>query len=139
GRGGQTVKDKPEGRVRGRFVARAPRARAGLGGALVLLRAGSGSPSRGRGSPPPAARTAADPSMFATEQARIRVVTLTKVLVEPWALAFLPEGDILVTERGGRLRLVQEGGATSAVIGDLPPVDTRAQDGLMDLALHPLF
>jgi len=51
----------------------------------------------------------------------------------------LPNGDILITERGGRLRLVHDGRLTSAHIGGLPRVDTRTQDGLMDLALHPRF
>jgi glucose/arabinose dehydrogenase len=77
--------------------------------------------------------------VFATEHAPIRIVTLTDALVQPWALAFLPDGDILITERGGRLRLVHDGRLASAEIGGLPPVDTRQQDGLMDLALHPLF
>jgi len=51
----------------------------------------------------------------------------------------LPNGDILITERGGRLRLVPDGRLASAHIGGLPPVDTRTQDGLVDLALHPRF
>ena len=50
-----------------------------------------------------------------------------------------PNGDILVTERAGRLRLVHDGRLASGTIGGVPPVDTRAQDGLMDLALHPHF
>lgn len=79
------------------------------------------------------------PSVFATEQARVLVVTVTDALVQPWALAFLPDGDILITERGGRLRLIHEGRLVSSAIGGVPPVDTRQQDGLMDLALHPLF
>ena len=58
--------------------------------------------------------------VFATEQARVRVVTLTDALVQPWALAFLPNGDILITERGGRLRLVREGRLASADIRGLP-------------------
>jgi glucose/arabinose dehydrogenase len=83
--------------------------------------------------------TPREPPVFATEQARVRVVTLTDALVQPWALAFLPDGDILITERGGRLRLMHEGRLASADIRGVPPVDTRQQDGLMDLALHPLF
>jgi glucose/arabinose dehydrogenase len=95
----------------------------GLGAAFALFRPG----------------TPRAPSVFATEQARVRVVTLTEALVQPWALAFLPGGDLLITERGGRLRLFHDGRLASGHIGDLPPVDTRQQDGLMDLALHPLF
>lgn len=44
---------------------------------------------------------------------------------------------MLVTERGGRLRLIHEGRLVSDSIGGIPPVDTRAQDGLMDLAPPP--
>ena len=80
-----------------------------------------------------------EPSVIPTEQARVRVVTVTDALDEPWALAFLPGGDILITERAGRLRLIHEGRLASGSIGGIPPVDTRTQDGLMDLALHPRF
>ena len=79
------------------------------------------------------------PAVLTTEQTRVRVVTLTESLAQPWALAFLPDGDILITERGGRLRLMHEGRLTSADLGRLPPVETRQGDGLMDLALHPRF
>src|SRR5690349_16234637 len=77
------------------------------------------------------------PDGIATERARVRVVTMTSALDQPWALAFLPGGDLLITERAGRLRVVHEGRLTHAAIGGIPPVDTRTQDGLMDLALHP--
>jgi glucose/arabinose dehydrogenase len=87
----------------------------------------------------PVGHPSIEPSVIRTEHARVRVVTVTDALVEPWALAFLPDGDILVTERGGRLRLIQEGRLISGSIGGIPPVDTRKQDGLMDLALHPRF
>jgi aldose sugar dehydrogenase len=79
------------------------------------------------------------PFTIATERSRVRVVTLTNALVRPWALAFLPDGDILITERDGRMRLMHEGRLAPEAIGGFPPVDTRQQDGLMDLALHPRF
>jgi glucose/arabinose dehydrogenase len=107
----------------------------GLGAAFILLRAGT--PVRRR----TPLRTSAPPgpSVVVTERVRVRVVTLTNGLVQPWALAFLPNGDMLITERAGRLRLMHEGRLASAIIGGIPPVDTRTQDGLMDLALHPRF
>jgi aldose sugar dehydrogenase len=114
----------------------------GLGVAFALLRSGPSSSGRTRGSPPAgrlAGRPLPEPAVFATEQARVRVVTLTDALVQPWALAFLPNGDMLITERAGRLRLIHDGRLASANIGGVPPVDTRTQDGLMDLALHPRF
>jgi glucose/arabinose dehydrogenase len=105
----------------------------GVGAAFAMLHLGTPR------NPPAPPGTARDAPVFATEHTRVRVVTLTKKLAEPWALAFLPNGDILITERGGRLRLVHEGQLASTDIRDLPPVDTRKQDGLMDLALHPQF
>ncbi len=125
-----------------RVIVPAALALLGLGAAFALLRSGTSSSGRTPGRPPAglvAGRTLPEPSVFATEKARVRVVTLTDGLVQPWAMAFLPEGDILITERGGRLRLMHEGRLASDVIGGLPPVDTRQQDGLMDVALHPLF
>jgi aldose sugar dehydrogenase len=67
-----------------------------------------------------------------------RVVTVAEGLENPWGLAFLPDGDMLVTERAGRLRLVQ-GGRLSEPISGLPEVFVRQQGGLMDVAVHPDF
>jgi aldose sugar dehydrogenase len=82
-----------------------------------------------------------EPEFIGTEHApaSVRVVTLTDALVQPWALAFLPDGDILVSERRGQLRLVHDGELSPVPIGGIPAVDTRQQDGLMDIALHPRF
>src|SRR5262245_44677292 len=107
----------------------------GIGAAFALL--GTATP-RVAGTRP-ATRTPPEPMVVATEKTGLHVITLTSALVEPWALAFLPEGDILITERGGRLRLMHEARLSSTAIPGLPPVDTRQQDGLMDLALHPRF
>lgn len=57
---------------------------------------------------------------------------------EPWALAFLPDGRLLVTEKKGRLYLVGQDGAKTAV-GGTPDVDYGGQGGLGDVALHPDF
>ncbi|WBX84827.1 PQQ-dependent sugar dehydrogenase [Sphingosinicella microcystinivorans] len=57
---------------------------------------------------------------------------------EPWALAFLPDGRILVTEKKGALKLVRLGGDTRDVAG-VPKVDYGGQGGLGDVALHPDF
>jgi glucose/arabinose dehydrogenase len=58
---------------------------------------------------------------------------------EPWALAFLPDGRMLVTERKGNLFLVTQDGKTSRRIGGLPDVAYGGQGGLGDVALHPKF
>jgi glucose/arabinose dehydrogenase len=58
---------------------------------------------------------------------------------EAWAIAFLPDGDVLVTELRGCLRVVRGGRLLPQSIEGIPPVETRDQAGLMDLALHPQF
>src|SRR5690606_32861036 len=60
-------------------------------------------------------------------------------LEHPWAVEPLPDGDFLVTERPGRLRIVSASGETGTPIGGLPPVDARGQGGLLDVALSPSF
>lgn len=58
---------------------------------------------------------------------------------EPWALAFLPDGRMLVTEKKGRLFIVDREGQKSRPISGLPDVDYGGQGGLGDVALHPDF
>jgi len=61
-------------------------------------------------------------------------------LVHPWGLAFLPDGRALVTERPGRLRLVDPvRGESLAAVAGVPDVAARGQGGLLDVALHPDF
>ena len=67
-------------------------------------------------------------------------MTVTEGLVNPWGLAFLPDGKMLVTEKPGRLRVVSADGKTlSEPVAGLPMVDTRGQGGLLDVALDPAF
>jgi len=67
------------------------------------------------------------------------VVTVAEGLETPWAVAFLPNGKMLVTERPGRLRIVSADGSKSEPVTGLPPVDARGQGGLLDVALDPDF
>ena len=60
-------------------------------------------------------------------------------LDEPWAMSFLPDGRLLVTEKKGRLLLVTQDGRTSTVIDGVPAVDYGGQGGLGDIALHPEY
>ena len=74
-----------------------------------------------------------------TEQARIRVTVVTKGLQNPWGLAFLPNGDMLVTERPGRLRIVRGGTLDATPIAGLPTIRAASIGGLQDVVLHPDF
>jgi len=67
------------------------------------------------------------------------VVTVAEGLVNPWSLAFLPSGKMLVTERPGRLRVLSADGKLSAPVTGLPAVDARGQGGLLDVVLDPAF
>lgn len=77
--------------------------------------------------------------VVSTEEYRLRVVTLVRGLEHPWSLAFLPDGRMLVTERPGRLRIVQNGRLLADAVAGLPPIIARGQGGLLDVALHPDF
>ena len=67
------------------------------------------------------------------------VIVLAKGLDHPWAVEPLPGGDLLVTERPGRIRIVTAGGETGQPIAGVPTVDARGQGGLLDVALSPAF
>ncbi|MFM7273982.1 MAG: PQQ-dependent sugar dehydrogenase [Gammaproteobacteria bacterium] len=67
------------------------------------------------------------------------VQTVAQGLDEPWGLAFLPSGEMLVTERTGRLRIVSGAGELSAPLAGIPEVDDRNQGGLLDVAIDPDF
>ncbi len=60
-------------------------------------------------------------------------------LEHPWGLAFLPDGDMLVTERPGRLRLVSDGSLVAEPVSGVPRVWARGQGGLLDVAVGPDF
>jgi aldose sugar dehydrogenase len=82
----------------------------------------------------------AGPWVFDTaEQHKIRVSVVTRGLSHPWAIAFLPGGEMLITERGGRLRVVRDGVLDPKAITGVPQVRTDGNGGLMDVALHPQF
>ncbi|MCA0423936.1 MAG: PQQ-dependent sugar dehydrogenase [Proteobacteria bacterium] len=65
--------------------------------------------------------------------------TVAKGLKNPWAMAFLPDGRMLVTERPGTLRIVSTDGHVSAPLAGLPPVFAFSQGGLLDIVLAPDF
>ena len=102
-------------------------------GSLILLCAGLVGNAGSVGTTPPA------PSVIESEEHRFAVVTVADGLSHPWGLAFLPGGDLLVTERPGRLRVVRDGRLVEREIEGVPRVNSRRQGGLLDVALHPDF
>lgn len=74
-----------------------------------------------------------------TAQHDFTVDTVVSGLVNPWSMAWLPNGDMLVTERPGRLRIVRKGKLVEAPVEGVPTVLTSRQGGLLDVILHPQF
>ncbi len=68
-----------------------------------------------------------------------RVVPVVDGLERPWSIAFLPNGDMLVTERPGRLRIVRNGVLLPDPVAGLPTVHAEGQGGLLDVVPHPDF
>jgi hypothetical protein len=78
--------------------------------------------------------------VFESEGQRVRLTILTEGLEHPWSLAFLPDRRMLVSERPGRLRLIDaDGRLDPEPVRGLPPVAAVGQGGLLDVALHPGF
>ncbi|WP_216907165.1 PQQ-dependent sugar dehydrogenase [Synechococcus sp. CCY 0621] len=75
----------------------------------------------------------------APSAAAVRSVPVVGGLEHPWAVAWLPGGDLLITERPGRLRLVRGGVLQPEPIGGVPKVLAAGQGGLLDVAVHPDF
>src|SRR5437660_11239172 len=67
------------------------------------------------------------------EQHKIRVTVAAKGLSHPWSLAFLPDGNMLITERPGRLRMVRDGKLDPRPISGVPAVKLIGNSGLMDV------
>jgi glucose/arabinose dehydrogenase len=76
------------------------------------------------------------------EEGHLRAAIVTKGLQQPWSIAFLPDGAMLVTERAGRLRILRNGLLEHSPVAGVPAVQTggpRGLQGLMDVVLHPHF
>ncbi len=68
-----------------------------------------------------------------------KLVGVARGFANPWAVAFLPDGRYLVTERAGRLRIVERDGRLGEPVAGLPAVDAGGQCGLLDVVLDPKF
>ena len=76
---------------------------------------------------------------FQSESGPYRIVTVVDGLQDPWSIAFLPGGEMLVTEKPGRLRIVRNGVLQPEPIAGTPEVRYQGQGGLLDVVLHPDF
>ena len=86
-----------------------------------------------------APRAAANGMLYPSEAGPLRVTEVARGLESPWALAFLPDGRLLVTERPGRMRIVDAQGRVSEPVTGVPEVHARGQGGLLDVVLGPDF
>lgn len=85
----------------------------------------------GNGSAPP------EGGYYTTQELDFRVDTLATGLQNPWGMAFLPDGRILIVERPGRLRIFEDGQLLPEAVEGLPPVWSHGQGGLLEVVLHP--
>ncbi len=83
--------------------------------------------------------TRSENTSFASSAGQLEVQTIASGLVHPWALAFLPDGRMLVTERPGRMRLVTAEGQLSPPLKGLPEVWASGQGGLLDVVLDKSY
>ncbi len=79
------------------------------------------------------------PQHYLTTEYEIQVDLIADGLSNPWSIAFLPDGDMLVTERAGRLRLIRDGQLEQIPVGGTPDVKITVLGGLLDVLLHPEF
>src|SRR3954467_3480033 len=79
------------------------------------------------------------PQIFPSQAGNLSVETVVNGLANPWALAFLPDGRMLVTEKPGRLRIVTRDGKLSPPVAGLPEVFASRQGGLHDVVLDRGF
>ena len=78
-------------------------------------------------------------SSGAAAQQQPSAVAVVRGLQDPWAMAFLPDGRMLITEKGGGLRIAAAGGRLSALLASLPALSVGGQCGLLDVVLDPQF
>ena len=72
------------------------------------------------------------------EHRNLRAVVIARFR-QPWSIAFLPDNAILVTERGGQLRIIRNGVLDPTPVAGVPAVHAAGLQGLMDVVLHPRF
>lgn len=76
---------------------------------------------------------------FEAKDYKLRATTVVGELKNPWGMAFLPDGRIIITERRGTMRVVDNGKLVAASIDGIPKATEFGQGGLLDVALHPKY
>lgn len=109
------------------------------GAPLAAQDAPATAPQPARRGPPPTPPLGDGPWDVQTNEARLHVEVVAKGIDHPWGMAFLPDGDILVTERPGRLRAIRDGVLDPTPIEGLPPIYATGIAGLTDIVLDPDF
>lgn len=74
-----------------------------------------------------------------TEKAKVKASVMINQLDHPWSLAFLPDGQMLITERSGDLLLFDKSGNNRRLVTGLPDIEPYGQGGLLDVVPHPNF
>ncbi len=87
----------------------------------------------------PSSALAQKSKALSTNDYKVNVVSLVEGLRNPWGLAFLPDGRMLVTERRGSLRVIDAGKLVDKAVEGLPTATELGQGGLMDVVLHPKY
>lgn len=111
----------------------------GVSGIAVAQNAPAAAPAAARPAPPPPPVVGAGPFTYQTAEGPIRVDVVARGLDHPWGMAFVPGGDILVTERAGRVRVIRNGVLDPAPLTGFPAIFSAGIAGLDDIALHPDF
>ena len=84
-------------------------------------------------------RSRSQPSEIEPNNPSIKYEQIVEGLKNPWGMAFLPDGDILITEKEGEIRIVREGQLLDQKVEGVPEIYVRGQGGLLDIELHPDF
>ena len=83
--------------------------------------------------------TFAQGRVYESTEHDFRVVTVVENIQHPWSIAFLPDGDMLFTQRTGELRIVRDGELLPDAVEGVPETRVINQGGLQEIALHPDF
>lgn len=86
-----------------------------------------------------AAAASAQSDTYSASHHDYRIATVADGLMQPWSMAWLPNGDMLVTEKPGRLRIVRDGQLLPEAVPGVPEVFYEGQGGLFEVLPHPNF